>query len=306
MPARARVTRILWFAVVGAVTAGVGGSATGTVSRRNGAVAFERVLSTDPNTGASRGTLWITTGQGGTRKLAGLSSIQSPVDPSWSPDGEVIAFAADCSFKYRLSCSSVWRVNAAGSGLRKLSNGDAQDYCPAWSPKGDRIAFTAEFAGTKNRSSGIYVMNADCSSRRAIDRNELDGCASWSPDGSRLAFWRPNRLLLIREDGGGTRTIARDVGEYDAEPDWSPDGKRLAFAKHGGSGSRVYVIRSDGAELHPVAYGSSPAWSPDGRALAFARGGEIYTVPVRGGRAVRLTRERMHTAVHPAWQPRGG
>ena len=305
MPARARVTRILLFAVVGAVTAAVG-SATGTVPGRDGAVAFERVLSIDPNTGASRSSLWITSGRGGTRRLAGLSSIEAAVDASWSPDGRVIAFAADCSFKYRLSCSSVWRVNADGSGLRKLSTGDAQDYCPAWSPKGTRIAFTAQFAGTKNRSSGIYVMHADGSSRKAIDRNELDGCVSWSPDGSRLAFWRPNRLLLIHADGGGTQTIARDVGQYDAEPDWSPDGKHLAFAKQGGSSSRVYVIRSDGTELHPVAYGSSPEWSPDGRELAFARGGEIYTIPAGGGRAVRLTRERMHSAAHPAWQPRGG
>jgi Tol biopolymer transport system component len=304
MPARTRVTRILSLAVVGAVTTVAAGSATGTVPRSNGVVAFDRVLSTDPNTGATRSSLWITTGRGGARRIAGLSSIQAAVDASWSPDGRVIAFAADCSFKYRLSCSSVWRVNTDGSGLRKLSNGDAQDYCPAWSPRGTRIAFTAEFAGTKNRSSGIYVMNADGSSRRAIDRNELDGCVSWSPDGSRLAFWRPNRLMLIRADGGGEQTIARDVGAYDAEPDWSPDGAHLVLAKHSGSSSRLYLIRPDGTELHPVAVGSSPAWSPDGRELAFARGGEIYSVPAGGGRAVRLTRERMRTAARPAWQPR--
>jgi Tol biopolymer transport system component len=277
-------------------------SAGATFPGANGGIAFERLASTDLNTGASHRNLWITTSQGPARPLVKLRYM-SAVDVSWSPNGRMIAFAADCSFKYRLLCSSVWRMNADGSGLRMLSNGEAQDYCPAWSPSGKQIAFTAFFEGARNNLSGIYVMNVDGTSRTAIDQNELDGCTAWSPDGATIAFTRANRLYAIGANGSGEHAIATNVGRYD-KPDWSPDGSRIAFSKRDRNTSRVFIIRADGTGSHPVAHGSSPTWSPDGRMIAFARGGEIYIVNANGGRAVRATRQRMHSAAHPAWQPR--
>ena len=61
----------------------------------------------------------------------------SAIDASWAPGGGTVAFVRDCSMKYSLTCSSVWRMSANGGGLRKLSDGQAQDFCPAWSPDGD-------------------------------------------------------------------------------------------------------------------------------------------------------------------------
>jgi Tol biopolymer transport system component len=283
---------------VGIACAVLLGAAAAAPPGPGGTIAFDRIASTDPNTGAFHSNIWITTGHGRVRALVKRRGL-SAVDVSWSPDGRRIAFAADCSFKYRLACSSVWRMNADGSGLRMLSHSAAADYCPAWSPTGNRIAFTAVFQGAQNVSSGIYVMNLDGSSRTVIDQNELDGCAAWSPDGSEIAFWRANGLYVVNADGSGERQIATGVGRYDAEPDWSPGGSRIAFSKR----SRVYVIATDGTGAHAIAHGSSPAWSPDGRRIAFSRNGEIYVVGANGGPPRRATSRRMYFAGHPAWRP---
>jgi Tol biopolymer transport system component len=292
-----------WVVAVGLVLvlAGVGSAATANLGA-DGAIAFDRIDAFDPNTGAYHAAIWITTGHGRARRLVGHPII-SAIDLAWEPDGQAVAFARDCSFKYALSCSSLWRMNANGSGLQKVSDGKAQDHCPAWSPDGARIAFTAEFAGVDRTDTGIYLMNADGSSRTAVDKNELDGCPAWSPDGSQLTFWRANGLFVVRTDGSHEHQIASSVGHYDAEPDWSPDGTRIAFAKSTTTGPLVCVIRASGTSFRSLARGDSPAWSPRGRRIAFARGGEIYTVAAAGGPPVRVTRQRMHTADHPTWRP---
>ncbi len=47
-----------------------------------------------------------------------------------------------------------------------------------------------------------------------------------------------------------------------------------------------------------------PALSPDGREIAFTYKGDIYTVPVEGGRAVQLTTNPRHDT-RPVWSPDG-
>src|SRR4051812_29341511 len=220
--------------VLGGACPGATGGTTG------GALAFDRIDAVDSDPGAFHASIWITAGQRRARRLVPRRMV-SATDVSWAPGGQAVAFARDCSFKYSLSCSSLWRLSANGGGLRKLSDGEAQDSCPAWSPDGARIAFKAIFTGGDNARSGIYVMNPDGRSRTAVDANELDGCPSWSPDGSQLVFWRANGLHVMHADGSDERLIATNVGHYDAEPDWSPDNARIAFTKSIATGTVVCV-----------------------------------------------------------------
>ena len=70
----------------------------------------------------------------------GLSQIttgsKSAIEPDFSPDGKSIAFA-------RLG-SGIFRMNADGSGLRRLTSG-ARDVYPVWSRDGKKIAFLRPF-----------------------------------------------------------------------------------------------------------------------------------------------------------------
>ena len=67
--------------------------------------------------------------------------------PSWSPDGQRIAFS---------SADEIYVVNADGSGLTQITHLGSVSY-PSWSPDGRLITFSRD----EDVNHEIYVMNAD-------------------------------------------------------------------------------------------------------------------------------------------------
>ena len=104
--------------------------------------------------------------------------------PSWSPDGQRIAFTSERDRSEGDGSSDIYVMNADGSGVTRLT--DFIAYSPSWSPDGQRIAFVSN---RDRGNSDIYVMNADGSGvTRLTDHDAADGSPSWSPDGQRIAF----------------------------------------------------------------------------------------------------------------------
>ena len=75
--------------------------------------------------------------------------------PSWSPDGERIAFASDRKGDW--TNYDIYVMDADGGNQQKLTNDRGDDWLPSWSPNGERIAFMSERDG----NTEIYVMDAD-------------------------------------------------------------------------------------------------------------------------------------------------
>jgi len=73
----------------------------------------------------------------------------------WSPDGSRIVFSRG---------SSLWLVNADGSGLVSLGTG----LDPAWSPDGEQIVFADDVPEGDWRSVRLWIMNADGTGRRQL------------------------------------------------------------------------------------------------------------------------------------------
>ena len=79
--------------------------------------------------------------------------VASDRHPSWSPDGERIAFTSN-----RIGLNGEIHVmDSDGKNVIRLTNGE-WDTNPAWSPDGKKIAFESSPA---KGNSEIYVMNAD-------------------------------------------------------------------------------------------------------------------------------------------------
>ena len=116
-------------------------------------------------------------------------------DPSWSPDGERIAFHSDR--KGDVVSWDIYVIDADGGNPQKLTNNRHGDYSPSWSPDGERIAFMSTRDRDRNLGSEIYVMDADGSNPQNLTNSPGgDGGPAWlnspfsvSPAGKKFTMW---------------------------------------------------------------------------------------------------------------------
>lgn len=196
--------------------------------------------------------------------------------------------------------ADIYTMNTDGTGVRRLTTGDARTAFPAWSPDGQRIAFNR--TGAFSRPNGIYVMNADGSGQKLLARGPW-AVPAWSPDGTKIAFWKQEGIYVVDSNGRGGRLVRPKA----FTPSWSPDGTKIAFS----SGVSTYVMNADGTGERLLARGTAPAWSLDGRKIAYVGAGEwrnhtqpIWTMNADGSGKRRL-RARSWIDCYLAWLPDG-
>jgi len=159
----------------------------------------------------------------GMRSLIRLeSTAHVVVNPTWSPDGEQIAFTLTSD----LSGGELYVMNADGTGVRSLlSHPGWNDIDPAWSPDGRYIAFASSpFRGTPNHD--IWLVEVETGAAGTVARHPTWDLRrpAWSPDGRTIVFnaefeTGPSRwALYLVQSRGGAVTGPVSVG---VEPDWA-------------------------------------------------------------------------------------
>ena len=201
----------------------------------------------------------------------------NPIDdgrPSWSPDGQRIAFVSNRNGGF----IQIYVMDADGKNPTRLTDG-VWDTDPDWSPDGRKIAFTSKPDGM---AAHISVMGADGDNLFKLEDNATN--PTWSPDGQQIAFvsWRDrsDEIYVIGVDGNGLRRVTHDLAPKGA-PAWSPDGQRIAYDALHERIFQIYVVGADGRNrnklTHNQEHNMCPAWSHDGQTIAY-----VSPVDVRG------------------------
>jgi tricorn protease len=121
-----------------------------------------------------------------------------------------------------------------------------------------------------------------------------------SPDGKLVAFSYLGDIWVVEAIGGVARPVTMHE-KHDIYPVFSPDGRKIAFSSNRHGSYDVFVIPVEGGKPARLTFDSADdfvnAWSPDGKSIMFTsnRGtsypssSELYSVPVTGGRARRIS-----------------
>jgi Tol biopolymer transport system component len=139
-----------------------------------------------------------------------LPSHDLSYSPTWSPDGQKIAYASDRGIS--LTWENATAAITRDPNTYALSTLGTNDRSPAWSPDGKRIAFQYK----KNDRSEIYLMSSDGSGRTPLTNSgkslrTSNVSPAWSVDGTQVAYLSnaggPWDIWVIGSDGSNPHAM---------------------------------------------------------------------------------------------------
>ncbi len=199
--------------------------------------------------------------------------------PSWSPDGNMIAFQAYWDGNWH-----IYTIKTDGTNLRKMTSGDFDHREPHWSPDGTTLAFSSD----RNGSYDIWTYQIVTERLLPITsgKNNTYGPA-WSPDGSKLAYIQESMgqnaynktYELVEQSVGDTtaNTLFKAAGSLSGAS-WSADGKHLLVNEHQNLKANLYkvtvadhtvdTLSGQGEDVYPFRH----SWGSDGSLIYTSNG----------------------------------
>lgn len=273
-------------------------------------IAFSRCLAP----GGCTARIWVMkadgSGAGSISIGSNGDSLYSDSEPVWSPDGERLAFIA------RRNYAELLVVNADGSGLRKLTGGEAQQVTRldrhVFSPDGRKIAFDREKTG---QGIDVFTIAPNGKGLRNLTQTGSSYGPAWSRDGTRIAYHDGVDIWTMNADGTNQTNVTQLPGPaFASNPLFTPDGAGIVYTEVDPTGNPFaltevfHVDLTSGTKTNltntPMVQETATVFSPEGDKLAGHNRttGVTYVMDADGSDVVPL-RAGGGFAAGPDWQP---
>lgn len=205
----------------------------------------------------------------GARPQLLLKSHKPILSPSWSPDGQAVAYVS-----FESDRPAIYRQHLLTGQRWQLTRFPGLNSAPAWSPDGKKLALVL----SKDGNPEIYTLEVATKKLTRITRHfSIDTEPAWTHDGRGIIFTsnrggKPQIYRVLLAEGFPQRLTFE--GDYNARAKLTPDGKHIIMV-HRREG--VFHIASQELKTGVVRLlttetflDESPSVAPNGASLMYA------------------------------------
>jgi Tol biopolymer transport system component/DNA-binding winged helix-turn-helix (wHTH) protein len=216
----------------------------------------------DNNSGHAPGIFVMDLASGEVRQLTKEVRDGSP---TWSPDGETLAFV-----RTEQEARAIYKISVKGGEAQRLAtlNGNSSQSDLDWSPDGKYIAFAGISPSGGSPLYAFSIANHDMHTLTDPIGKDQDWGPAYSPDGKKIAFVRrrganlAENIFVVPTDGGAAQQLTFGTGDIESPPAWTSEGKWIVYSTSQSGEARLWKVSSTGGPAETLAGVGAPSSHP--------------------------------------------